>query len=73
MEQASWFDFVEREHDPVYCELQKLTEKSNSIRIASFTITLNSFALIEIEADGVHDCVSTMEECYLYLCECMKG
>ncbi|MEC3883633.1 hypothetical protein GLW00_17095 [Halobacillus litoralis] len=72
MEQASWFDFVEKERDPVYEELQNLTEENPIIRIASYTITLNPFALIEIESDGVHDCVSDLEACYKYLCNLNK-
>ncbi|WLR48348.1 hypothetical protein LC065_03625 [Halobacillus litoralis] len=72
MEQASWFDFVEKERDPVYEELQNLTEENPRIRIASYTITLNPFALIEIESDGIHDCVSNIEACYTYLCKINK-
>ncbi|REJ06239.1 hypothetical protein [Halobacillus trueperi] len=72
MEQASWFDFVEKERDPVYEELQNLTKENPSIRIASYTITLNPFALIEIESDGIHYCVSDIESCYTYLCNLSK-
>lgn len=68
MEQASWFELVEKERDPVYGELLKLTEVNCTIHIASYTITLNRFALIEIEADGIHDCVKDIEACYHYLC-----
>ncbi|SFK45053.1 hypothetical protein SAMN04487936_11440 [Halobacillus dabanensis] len=72
MEQASWFDFVEKERDPVYVELEKLTEKNCPIKIASYTVTLNSFNLIEIEGDGVHDCVSDIDACYAYFCKWNK-
>ncbi|MGP4062813.1 hypothetical protein [Halobacillus sp. H74] len=72
MEQTSWFDFVEKERDPVYGELQKLTNDNRKVCIAPFTITKNRFSLIEIESDGIHDCVSTLEQCYQYLCEYSK-
>lgn len=72
MEQASWFDFVEKERDPVYVELEKLTAENCKVKIAPYTITLNSFNLIEIEGDGVHDCVSDIDSCYLYLFEWNK-
>jgi hypothetical protein len=72
MEQASWFDFVGKERDPVYVELGKLTVNNCEVKIASLTIKLNSFNLIEIEGDGVHDCVSDIDACYRYLCKCKK-
>ncbi|WP_035510989.1 hypothetical protein [Halobacillus karajensis] len=72
MEQSSWFEFVEKERDPVYRELQKLTEENRTIHIASYTITLNPFALIEIEGNGIHDCVCDIETCYKYLCAVSK-
>jgi hypothetical protein len=69
MVQASWFDFVEKERDPVHVELEKLTIANYKIKIASCTVTLNSFNLIEIEGDGVHDYVSDIDSCYRYFCK----
>ncbi|WP_027953299.1 hypothetical protein [Halobacillus kuroshimensis] len=68
MEQANGFDFVDRAHDPIFLELRKLTEGCPTVTIASYTVTLNAFSLFEIESIGIHDCVSTLEQCYRYLC-----
>ncbi|KHE72598.1 hypothetical protein [Halobacillus sp. BBL2006] len=68
MEQTSWFELVEDEWDPIYVELQKFSQNHPVVHIPPFTITKNKFELFEIEAEGVHDCVSTLEQCYRYLC-----
>lgn len=72
MGQTSWFDFVKKERDPVYEQLKKLTDNHTKVQIGPYTITLNHFDLIEIEGEGIHDCASSLEQCYHYLCEYSK-
>lgn len=67
MEQTSCFDWME-DSDPIFVELQKLAQES-SVDIPPFTITRNRYDLFELESSDVHDCCSTIEECYRYLCE----
>ncbi|ARI79041.1 hypothetical protein [Halobacillus mangrovi] len=69
MEQASCFELLEDEWDPIYVELQKFSQAQNVVHISPFTITKNDYDLYEIESEGIHDCVSTLEQCYRYLCE----
>ncbi|MGP4076742.1 hypothetical protein [Halobacillus sp. K22] len=70
MEQGSWFELAEDEWDPIFLELQRFSnDNCRTITIHPFTITKNNYGLYEIENEEVHDCVSTMDQCYRYLCE----
>ncbi|MBH0231706.1 hypothetical protein LCL89_13085 [Halobacillus yeomjeoni] len=73
MEQTSWFDLLGNDVDPIYLELKKFSDGQTTVHIRPFTITKNRYDLYEIETEGIHDCVSTIEECYQYLCSYSKA
>ncbi|WP_173916401.1 hypothetical protein [Halobacillus sp. Marseille-Q1614] len=67
MEQTSLFDNQASANDPLFQMLSQL-ECGMSLMVSSFKVTRNTYGLFEIENNEVHDCKSTVEECYAYLC-----
>ncbi|MFC7060342.1 hypothetical protein [Halobacillus seohaensis] len=67
MKQTDLFEFSEKRDDPIYMELEKLMNGTPSVEISTYIITKNSFDLFEIENKEVHDCVSSIDQCYQYL------
>ncbi|UOQ44415.1 hypothetical protein MUN89_21760 [Halobacillus salinarum] len=67
MDQTTIFELNGNQSDPVYEELSKLRDITQ-VKIGPYTITKNQFGLYEIESKGIHDCASTLEKCYEYIC-----
>lgn len=66
MEQLSIYHELGFSVDPVYEKLARVTE-NNSVLINGYEVCKNFKGLYEIASNDIHDCASSLRQCYVKL------
>ncbi|WP_431799252.1 hypothetical protein [Halobacillus andaensis] len=66
MKQSNLFEFGGINGDPLYSEIESLTQGKSYILIGRYKVIRNSFGLFEITAEGIFDCAGSVTQCYHY-------